>query len=89
MDKEKLKLFLDQERDKFASKTHEELSKLKDPTVYESGVGDSWNEVEDQVLEKNNQYIHIGISVDDGKFPRAFVPLSTSFLVYKDGRVDK
>lgn len=80
---------MNQEKEKFVNKTYEELFMLKDPTVYESGSGDDWYEAEVQILEKNEQYIHVSICVDDGKFPRVFVPLSTSFLVYKDGRVDK
>ncbi len=89
MDKGKLKLILDQEKEKFANKTYKELSVLKDPTVYECGVGDGWYQVEVQILEKNDKYVHIAVNVDDGGFPRSFIPLSTSFLVYKDGSVDK
>lgn len=89
MNNEKLKWILEQEKEKYTGKTYEELITLKDPTVYECGIRDDWYQVEVQILEKNEEYVHIAVNVDDGKFPKAFVPFSTSFLVYKDGRIDK
>ncbi len=89
MKKDKLKIVLEDEKEKFAHKSYDELCKLKDPIVYEHGSAEDWYQAEVQILEKNDQYVHVSISVDDGKFPKVLKPMSTSFLVYKDGRVDK
>lgn len=43
--------------------------------------------VEIILIEKTTEYVHVGVSVDDGGW-RAFLPLSNSFLVYRDGIVD-
>lgn len=44
-------------------------------------------QVEVQLLERTSGYVHVSIAVDDGGL-NAFAPLSTSFLAYRDGRVE-
>ena len=40
------------------------------------------------LAESEAEYVHVTVAVDDGGW-RAFFPLSTSLLVYRDGRIDK
>jgi hypothetical protein len=42
-------------------------------------------QVEVSLLENTNEYIHIGIDVDDGTLPDSFRPLSSSFICRKKG----
>lgn len=41
-------------------------------------------DVEVQILENTNDYIHVGVGVDDGSLPASFRPLSDSFIRQKD-----
>ena len=41
-------------------------------------------QVEAQTIEHTEDYIHVGVSVDDGRWFNAMCPLSTSFLIRKD-----
>lgn len=43
-------------------------------------------QVEVQLLEENEEYVHVSIAVDDGGL-NALAPPCASFLVYRDGRV--
>ena len=89
MKKEELKKALIIEKEKYANKSFEELSKIAKPVTYECGSDENWYQVEVQLLEKNDEYVHVSIAVDDGKLLKAMFPLSTSFIVHKDGRVEK
>jgi hypothetical protein len=40
--------------------------------------------VEVQILENTNDYIHVMVGVDDGSLPTSFRPLSESFIRQKD-----
>jgi hypothetical protein len=37
-------------------------------------------QLEVQLLEDTDKYLHVGISVDDGSIPVSFRPLSESFI---------
>ena len=87
MKKNELKKILSQEIEKYRSKSYEELIGIIDPITYSYGSGESFYQVEVQVLEKNEEYVHVSVAVDDGRFLRAIAPLSHSFIVYKSGRV--
>jgi len=88
MKKEYLRRALQAEVDAQALKSYDEFMQLDEEIVHEKGRGDNWYQVEVQVLEKTEEYVHVSVSVDDGGW-RAFFPLTRSFLIYKDGRVDK
>lgn len=83
MKKEMLKKVLEQEKEKYESKTYEELANLEDPLAYERETKYGKCQIEIQKLEKNKDFIRISISVDDGGL-RAFMPLSTNFLIYRE-----
>lgn len=88
MKKEELKKRLQVEVDAQSLNSYDDFMRLQEEIVYEKGTGDNWYQVEVEVIEKTEHYVHVAVSVDDGGW-RAFHPLSHSFLIYKDRRVDK
>jgi hypothetical protein len=89
MEADELRRCLDQEVEAWCQKDHATLRKKLDKVVtYTRGEGPSWYEVEVQLLEDETEYVHVGIAVDDGG-QRVHKPICHSFLVYKDGRVDR
>ena len=88
MKKEKLRQCLQTEVDAQALKSYDEFMRPDDIEGYQKGSGKAWYQVTVTVLEKTEEYVHIMVSDDDGGW-RAFLPMSHSFLIYKDGRVDK
>ncbi len=40
------------------------------------------------LLESKPDLVHIAISVDDGSLRRSLIPLTSSFIVHSDGRID-
>lgn len=85
MEADELKRCLDQEVATWCRRSYSTLRKdLEKLVTYTRGDGPSRYVVEVQLLEKESQYLRIGIAIDDGR--RAYRPLCHSFLVYKDGR---
>ena len=64
------------------------LGELKTVVAYERERGASKYQVEVELLERKSEYVHVMVAVDDGGI-RAFKPLSQSFIVHRDGRVDR
>jgi hypothetical protein len=61
-------------------------SQLADcPKSYEVEFESKKYQVELQILENTDSYVHVGVAVDDGHFWRAMRPLSSSFIRRKDG----
>ena len=58
---------------------------LFDVQTYEVEIESAKYQVEVQLLENNDSYIHDGVAVDDGHFSRAMHPISSSFICRKDG----
>lgn len=88
MEKEELKKALIAEKNKYTSKSFEELVKIQKPITYQGGIGDNWYQVEVQILEKTEKYVHLSISVDDGRIPKAILPLCEDFILYKDDKLE-
>jgi hypothetical protein len=59
------------------------ISALSDVEVYEIEFEFKKYQVEVQLLENTDSYVHVLVSVDDGHFWRAMHPLSTSFICKK------
>jgi len=59
---------------------HQLLSELKDEQVYQLRFDSKDYNVEVQLLENTDQYIHVSVAVDDGGLPASFRPLSESFI---------
>ena len=87
--KRRLKKILFKEREKYISKSFEDLSKITEPIVYECSSGKSCYQVEVQLIEKNEEYIHVSIAIDDKSLIRAIFPFSTSFIIYRNDKIKK
>jgi hypothetical protein len=56
------------------------------PHVYTEQRADAEIGVELMVLEDDPAYLHIGIALDDDKWSRKLLPVSSSFIVKKSAR---
>ncbi len=69
------------------AKTYSQLvSELKEEQVYEVQHEGNPYQVEVEILENTNAYLHYVISVDDGSIPASFQPMSESFICEKPGK---
>ena len=59
------------------------ISALADEQVYEIEFESKMLQVEVQLLENTDTYLHVGIEIDDGHWLRAMHPLSSSFICEK------
>lgn len=90
MKKNQLQDLLVAEIDAWSRKSFATLVReLSDVVTYERGGGSGFHQFEVQMLEQEPDYVHVGVSIDDGGVVRSLVPLSSSFIVYRDGRIDK
>lgn len=64
------------------------ITELSESQGYERGIDDLWHQFEVGLLENTPDYIHVGISVDDGSAEYARSPISSSFIMHRDGRVE-
>ena len=72
---------LDAEVAKWTAKSYARLlAELPDEQVYEVQHQGKTYQVEVNILENTNDYLLIGIFVDDGSIPASFRPLSQSFI---------
>jgi hypothetical protein len=62
-------------------------SQLADVRTHEVEFASKKYQVEVQILENTDDYVHVGFAVDDGHFWPAMRPLSGSFICRKDGSV--
>jgi hypothetical protein len=68
------------------------IAELHEEQEYSVEVESKRYQVEVQLLENTNEYIHVAVSVDDGSLPWSIVPLSNSFILKKsvaDTNTDK
>jgi hypothetical protein len=72
---------LDAEVRKWSAKSWAELvAELPDEQAYEIKFESKTYQVEVQLLENTEKYVHVVVSVDDGSVPASFRPLSSSFI---------
>jgi hypothetical protein len=64
------------------------VADLAKPLTYARGTSDTWHEFQVTLLEANNDFIHVKTSINDGSLVLALAPIATSFLVYRDGRIE-
>jgi hypothetical protein len=64
------------------------VADLATPQTYRRGEGDTWHEIEVTLLEATDDYIHVKTSINDGSLVWALAPISSSFLIYRDGRIE-
>jgi hypothetical protein len=71
---------LDAEMTRWSGKTSDELIEaLRQPENYEVEFEGGTFQVEVQLLENTDRYVHVALAVDDGVLPAAIVPASDSF----------
>jgi hypothetical protein len=89
MTKSELQRLLDAEVDELSRRSYARLvDDLPDVLAYERGGGASYHQFEVQMIEHEPDYVHILVSVDDGGFLRSFSPITRSFIVHRDGRIE-
>ena len=80
---------LDAEVDELSRRSYATLvDDLSDVLACERGGGASYHQFEVQMIEHEPDYVHILVSVDDGGFLRSFSPITRSFIVHRDGRIE-
>jgi hypothetical protein len=90
MSKRDLARCLQREVDRWSGKSFASLQQeLKGPLAYRTTLEGREYQAEVQVLEADEERMHVLVSVDDLSLVRAIKPLNTSFFVYRDGGVDK
>lgn len=72
---------LDAEVKRWSALSWERLvADLRDGQEYEVEVDGRRYEVEAELLENTDEYIHVAIAVDDGTLPASLRPLTESFI---------
>jgi len=72
---------LDAELKRWRSKSSEQLlAELRDEQAYEIEFENKMYQVEVEILENTEKYVHVLVAVDDGTLPAALLPLSSSFI---------
>jgi hypothetical protein len=75
---------LDAETKRWSAMSCEQLTaELQEEQNYVIEIGGVQCQVEVQIVENTTEYIHVFVSVDDGRFPLAYSPLGQSFITGK------
>jgi hypothetical protein len=89
MTKSELQRLLDAEVEELSRRSYARLvDDLPDVFAYQRGGGASYHQFEVQMIEHEPGYVHILVSVDDGSFWRSCAPMTRSFIVHRDGRIE-
>jgi hypothetical protein len=56
------------------------IAELHDLRAYQVEVDSKQYQVEVQLLENTNEYVHVLVGVDEGSLPASFAPLTQSFI---------
>jgi hypothetical protein len=72
---------LDSEVQRWSALSCEQLvSQLDDPQTYEVELSSKTYQVEVELLENTETYLHIMVAVDDGILPKSLSPLTETFV---------
>jgi hypothetical protein len=72
---------LDAELKRWSAKSSEQLlAELGEVKAYEIEFENKKYQVEVEILENTEKYVHVMVAVDDGSLPAAISPLSDSFI---------
>lgn len=75
---------LDQEVQRWSAKPCEQLlSELRDIEAYEVEVDSKTYQVEVEILENTDEYVHVMVAVDDGSLPASIAPSTATFITTK------
>ena len=81
---------LEAEMKRWSSMSWERLiAELADEQVYEVEFESRKYQVEVELLENTERYIHVVVSVDDGSLPASLRPLTGTFIRNKDSSVSE
>jgi hypothetical protein len=82
--REEWRKVLDSEVKRWSAMSCEQLvSELRELRAYEVGVDEKQYQVEVELLENTDAYIHVAVAVDDGSLPGSIRPLTDSFICKK------
>ncbi|MGA2087226.1 MAG: hypothetical protein ABSG60_17095 [Terracidiphilus sp.] len=83
--REEWRKVLDAETERWSEKSCEQLiTELREVRCYEVEVDSKHFQVEVQLLENTNEYVHVSVDVDDGSLPWSIFPVSQTFIRQKD-----
>jgi len=72
---------LDAELKRWGAKSSEQLlAELEEGQAYEIEFENKMYQVEVEIVENTEKYVHVLVAVDDGTLPAAILPLSASFI---------
>jgi hypothetical protein len=76
---------LDSEMERWTAMSCEQLlAELRDPPlVYEVEFDSKVHQVEVELLENTEEYLHVMVGIDDGSLPASMFPVSQSFICRK------
>jgi hypothetical protein len=63
------------------------ISELPEVRVYEVEFESKKYQVEVELLENTDEYVHVMVAVDDGSLPTSILPLTHGFVRKKDGSI--
>jgi hypothetical protein len=83
-EREKWRPILDAELRRWNAKSWEQLlAELREVRTYETEFDGRTYQVEVEILENTERYVHVMVAVDDGTLPSSVRPLSASFMCEK------
>jgi hypothetical protein len=75
---------LDSEVRRWTAMAYDQLmSELRDLQAYEVELDSRKYQVEVEILENTNKYVHVMVAVDDGSLPASITPLTHTFICQK------
>ena len=75
---------LDSEVRRWTAMSYEQLmSELRDLQAYEVELDSRKYQVEVDLLEDTEKYVHVMVAVDDGSLPASITPLTHTFICQK------
>ena len=79
--KEQWRPVLDAEMKRWSEKSSEQLlAELEEVQAYETEFENKKYQVEVEILENTEKYVHVVVAVDDGSLTASISPLSSSFI---------
>ena len=83
--REEWRKVLDSEVKRWSAMSYTQLvSGLHDQQIYETELDSKQYQVEVELLENTEQYVHVVVAVDDGNFSASIKPLTHSFIRLKE-----
>jgi hypothetical protein len=79
--REEWRKVLESEMKRWSAKSCSQLiSELHEPQAYDVEFDSKKYQVEVELLENTEQYLHVSVAVDDGSLPAYILPVTDSFI---------